>query len=122
MRHGEAEGAPLQTGETQAGHAARRPAAGAEIPASSLCCNCMYAQSCTHRRRSGQPVTHCEEHAVDAAQPLNERPASACEPPVASEAEDSARELLGLCSNCEQRQTCRLPKPEGGIWHCEEYS
>jgi hypothetical protein len=29
--------------------------------------------------------------------------------------------FLGLCRNCENRRTCAFPKPEGGIWHCEEY-
>ena len=27
----------------------------------------------------------------------------------------------GLCSLCENRTTCTYPKPEGGVWHCEEY-
>jgi len=30
-------------------------------------------------------------------------------------------ELKGLCINCENRFTCILPKPAGGVWHCEEY-
>jgi hypothetical protein len=30
-------------------------------------------------------------------------------------------ELKGLCMNCEARDYCRIRKPEGGIWHCEEY-
>ena len=29
--------------------------------------------------------------------------------------------LKGLCVNCENRDTCTLPKAEGGVWHCEEY-
>ena len=28
---------------------------------------------------------------------------------------------MGLCINCEDRKTCMLPSPTGGIWHCEEY-
>lgn len=28
----------------------------------------------------------------------------------------------GLCLNCVKRDWCRLPKPEGGVWRCEEYS
>ncbi len=28
---------------------------------------------------------------------------------------------MGLCINCENRKTCMLPSPTGGIWHCEEY-
>jgi hypothetical protein len=27
----------------------------------------------------------------------------------------------GLCANCEKRQTCTLQRPEGGVWHCDEY-
>jgi hypothetical protein len=27
----------------------------------------------------------------------------------------------GLCMNCERRSQCALSKPEGGVWHCEEY-
>jgi hypothetical protein len=27
----------------------------------------------------------------------------------------------GLCVNCANRHTCLFPKPEGGVWHCEEY-
>jgi len=29
--------------------------------------------------------------------------------------------FLGLCVNCEDRETCVYPKPDGGVWHCEEY-
>jgi len=28
----------------------------------------------------------------------------------------------GLCINCDNRFTCVLPRPAGGVWHCEEYS
>jgi hypothetical protein len=27
----------------------------------------------------------------------------------------------GLCLNCDVRNTCTFPKPEGGVWFCEEY-
>lgn len=27
----------------------------------------------------------------------------------------------GLCANCAKRTQCRLPQPEGGVWHCEDY-
>jgi hypothetical protein len=27
----------------------------------------------------------------------------------------------GLCINCDVRETCTFPKPEGGVWFCEEY-
>ena len=34
--------------------------------------------------------------------------------------EDSEK-YKGLCKNCKKRKTCKLPKPEGGVWRCEEY-
>ena len=27
----------------------------------------------------------------------------------------------GLCINCDNRNTCKLIQPNGGVWHCEEY-
>jgi hypothetical protein len=33
----------------------------------------------------------------------------------------SSNNLKGLCINCEHRESCLLPKPDGGVWHCEEY-
>ena len=29
--------------------------------------------------------------------------------------------LKALCINCEIRETCMLPRPIEGVWHCEEY-
>lgn len=29
--------------------------------------------------------------------------------------------VKGLCANCDNLSTCKLIKPGGGIWHCEEY-
>ncbi len=30
--------------------------------------------------------------------------------------------LLGLCANCEKREFCNYPRPEGGVWRCEGYA
>ncbi len=30
-------------------------------------------------------------------------------------------ELKGLCRNCENRYICIIKKPEGGVWHCDNY-
>ena len=37
---------------------------------------------------------------------------------------DEGREPIeskGLCRNCKKHESCILPKPEGGVWRCEEY-
>ncbi|MHC4942009.1 MAG: hypothetical protein ACYTG7_03225 [Planctomycetota bacterium] len=36
-------------------------------------------------------------------------------------AEKEAEGFKGLCMNCAHREICLYPKPEGGVWHCEEY-
>jgi hypothetical protein len=35
--------------------------------------------------------------------------------------EEEVSRYSGLCVNCEHRQSCTHPKPEGGVWHCENY-
>ncbi|MBX3393880.1 MAG: hypothetical protein KF841_00790 [Phycisphaerae bacterium] len=32
-----------------------------------------------------------------------------------------ATSAKGLCATCELRETCTFPRPESGVWRCEEY-
>ncbi len=51
-----------------------------------------------------------------------ERVSPSAEPSMARRpAEEEAAKYAGLCVNCEHRRTCTYPKPEGGVWHCEDY-
>lgn len=34
---------------------------------------------------------------------------------------EEGSEYRGLCGHCELRKTCALPRPEGGVWRCENY-
>ena len=83
-----------------------------------LCITCNYAAECVTARNSSEPVIFCEmfDDYIEPAQA--EKPKlQAKSVPV----EKDVNELKGLCVNCEERHTCKFPKPEGGIWHCEEY-
>jgi hypothetical protein len=55
-----------------------------------------------------------EPQSDDGDQPRSERTNS-------SRPKRSGGEHKGLCMNCANRETCLYPKPEGGVWHCEEY-
>jgi len=46
------------------------------------------------------------------------RPDSKQPPAPSTDVEEA---LLGLCVHCIHRQTCRRPRPEGGVWHCEDH-
>ena len=90
-----------------------------------LCSSCKTASDCTYIRELRRPVLQCEEF-------------EGYEPRIVKTtvenillktnskfgSSDEGRDLSkypGLCSNCEDRETCNFLKPEGGVWRCEEY-
>ena len=88
----------------------------------SLCSNCKNDSECTFKKNRREPSFYCEEFEIDASLPVKaiKEEKSAASAPVDAEDKDSDK-FIGLCSNCDIRITCTFPKPEGGIWHCEEY-
>jgi hypothetical protein len=86
-----------------------------------LCVSCRNASSCTFPRDPAKPAFYCEEFEIDKAAPTMSSKKDqllATEPDTIGE--DSTK-FIGLCSDCEGRRKCAFPKPEGGIWRCEEY-
>jgi hypothetical protein len=79
-----------------------------------LCAVCLHAADCALRRMVEGPVYHCEEFAGRTAPAPH--PAAAAEP-----RRPGLGEYRGLCRTCSRRADCAYPKPEGGVWHCEEY-
>lgn len=74
------------------------------------------------RGSSTQPKLFCEQFELDVvvdaveAAPLGEN----IKGKTADTPEENGR-FGGLCRNCENRYTCKIRRPEGNIWHCEEY-
>lgn len=87
-----------------------------------LCSTCNNASGCTFPRDPNKPVVHCEEFDSGGPSPVKTAGKDRS-PPTQSYAakEKDSDKFMGLCSNCENRENCTFPKPEGGIWHCEEY-
>lgn len=90
-----------------------------------LCSTCIHSLACVLRKNHALPVLNCEE--FDDYIPLEVTEINTTEsilpltPEKSRVTENKLDHLKGLCSNCENRQTCTYKKPEGGIWHCEEY-
>ena len=84
-------------------------------PYRDLCSTCSHAETCGTRSTPARPILFCEMFEV-LASPLAVTPA-AREP---ADRQDTG-DYNGLCMNCEHRRTCTVDKPEGGVWHCEEY-
>lgn len=101
---------------------AREVTRPSDLPVSihlGLCSTCNHSLSCTFRRSVASPVLFCEE--FDCSSPSVPPAFHLTAVSAADPHENSSTSLLGLCSNCEGRSTCTLPKDEGGVWHCEEY-
>jgi len=81
-----------------------------------LCTACNYSTDCIQRVTLQRPVWFCEE--FDSYMPAPQRTNKT----VATRTEASDyHNYSGICMNCENRYDCLRPKPEGGIWQCEEY-
>jgi hypothetical protein len=87
-----------------------------------LCQTCVNAPACTFPRNVTRPVWHCEEFdTYMPSQTSKEIPSKVGPQLNSSYAKKDISQYQGLCSNCENIKSCTYPKPEGGVWHCEEY-
>ena len=85
-----------------------------------LCVTCNNAPFCVFRlRNKGRVVWYCElfNDYVPVAEDKFKTKTT-----VESKTEKKEEtKFKGLCVNCQNRNTCTYPKPESGIWHCEDY-
>lgn len=83
----------------------------------TLCSSCKHTSTCTFPKDPQRPSFYCEEFEIEVAPQTYGRPPTQ---PYIEKVKESTG-LVGLCSDCENQNKCSFPKPEGGIWHCEEY-
>jgi len=95
----------------------------ARLIGKGICPTCKNNSNCTLHVRSTKPVMNCEEFQNEAA--LVPAVGLLIQPKPAKRAPGAKGKrtihAVGLCPHCESRVNCVLPKPEGGVWHCEEY-
>lgn len=96
-----------------------RDAADTQVEYRGLCSTCKHASTCTFPRNEDRPVHCCEEFDGEVKEPV---PTVVAHREVVNEETLADREkYLGLCSVCAKRNTCTFPKPESGVWQCEEF-
>ncbi|MEW5922915.1 MAG: hypothetical protein AB1746_02910 [Candidatus Zixiibacteriota bacterium] len=95
-----------------------------EMHSTGLCSTCNNISTCFFRAKRGFDAVYCETFnglytptSGDNSRDLNTANTGKAD----SESGGGAAPLKGLCVNCADRDCCALPKPEGGVWHCEEY-
>jgi hypothetical protein len=84
-----------------------------------LCHTCNHAGVCTFPRREGQPVLSCDEFEGASNVAVPTAAVQRFDNPVAVVADRQS--CPGLCGICARRETCTFPKPDGGVWHCDEF-
>ena len=88
-----------------------------------ICSTCRTASTCMYLRSSPKPILRCEEYEEFPYKPKNnpvEKNMSLSKDNPAGNPGKKPK-YSGLCINCKNRDTCKFIKPQGGVWHCEEY-
>jgi len=88
-----------------------------------ICSTCKLESECTFPKDAKRSVLQCEEFEPYEPPPrkkISKGIKVKVKPRDKSMGEETSS-YKGLCCNCENRATCTFPKPEGGVWHCEEY-
>lgn len=90
-----------------------------------LCSSCKTASNCTYTKDLTRPVLQCEEfegYEPRIVKTTVKNILLKTDPKLGSSNEErDLSKYRGLCSICDDREACTFPKPEGGVWHCEEY-
>lgn len=84
-----------------------------------VCAACTHDPGCIYEAMSGGMILQCEQFEMAFPKPAA-RPTST-QPRAFSSKPTDTNGFAGLCTNCENRLTCIYPKPEGGVWRCDEY-
>lgn len=87
--------------------------------AGGVCAACKYDPECIFEANASGVILECAQFEMGfREQPARPTPIQARA--VSGTAKDT-NGYAGLCTSCDNRETCIYPKPEGGVWRCEEY-
>jgi len=82
-----------------------------------LCMTCVQAPTCKRRSSHEKEIWYCEE--------FDDHTPKMSSLKIVEDEKREGEKIegrdLGLCLNCDNRNSCTHPILEGGIWHCENY-
>ena len=82
----------------------------------SICSTCLHSGHCQFQRDSRKPIYDCNEFEL----PIPEQDGVVLDSTV-EKAGGTIGRMVGLCANCENRNTCMSADTVTGIWYCEDY-
>jgi len=86
-----------------------------------ICSTCKNAPHCIFRKDATSPILQCEEFENFPPVTRNNIPKHLGAVSATTIQTRGTSNYKGLCINCTKVETCTFPKPEGGVWRCEEY-
>jgi hypothetical protein len=90
-----------------------------------ICAVCQHDSDCTYLRDFDHPPLQCEQFEMFLPTPDVASLRTVSKPKrmegIRSPKDSPPPRSLGLCSSCIHQASCTYSKPEGGVWHCEEY-
>ena len=96
-----------------------------KIQLSGLCINCINNGNCGYQANQTKPVIFCEEFSctdsLESEKKLDsniENDRYTIKPPIKPPIKPLTN---GICSNCDNLETCGLQKSNNIVFHCEEY-
>ena len=100
------------------------PVTNPAVARTGLCATCNNSTTCVYRSKRGFDALYCEMfdgYLPSIVSEANRGMEKTAESEEARTVKPVSSEHKGLCANCGNRETCALPRPEEGVWHCEEY-
>lgn len=91
---------------------------------SGLCSTCFHCGSCALCANHSMPIHYCEEFTTQEVGRMGASQKDLRRVGQSSGGTTSASgcgKHMGLCMNCVHKDTCTFPRPEGGVWRCNEY-
>lgn len=84
-----------------------------------VCSACIHGGECTMETGAGRAILQCEQ--FEMAFPAEDIPYARTQSRTLRRIGTDSSKYAGICSNCGNAETCSYPKPEGGVWRCEDY-
>ena len=86
-----------------------------------ICATCKSAPVCIFRKDASGPIMQCAEFEGLPSTRMLVGAIETTRPGKSASAETTSSSHMGLCMNCKNLEHCTFPKPDGGVWRCDEY-
>lgn len=92
------------------------------IETNYVCESCRNAHDCTFPKNGKKRIFLCDEFHGYEPLLVNIGKLELTPPKTSNKEKAKLSSIKGLCSSCLNAGHCTFPKPESGVWYCDEYT